>query len=178
MFAGEGNSNLHDFLLTNSISGSNDMCHDENFKVIDIQMYKGYSMYVELCNSRFYNITHNAVYIRMVDTNTSSLLIRKCNFTDIKNYFRPLQQIVYGELVNPVTTVMFENFTTIMHLSIILKIEFNGLCMHPFNVTMKNCDFIGNDGSLLYTFHLVHHCKTNIFLNEIINFANNKVVFI
>ena len=96
----------------------------------------------------------------------------------IKNDLKHLQQIVYGELVNTVTTVMFENCKFYCNDAFItLKIEFSGLCMHPPNVTIKSCDFIDNDDSTLYISHLVHHCKANIFLNKIINFANNKVVF-
>ena len=180
MFAGEANININDSLVINKISigGYSDMCVNEKFEIMHIQLLKGYSMHVELCNSRFYNIPYKALYIRMVNTNASSLLIRNCNFTDIKNNFRRLQQIVYGELIDTVTTITFENCK--LHYNnafIILKIEFSGLCIHPSNVKIENCDFVGNVGSPLYISHLVHHCQANVFLNKIIYFANNKVDF-
>ena len=180
MFAGEGKVNTNDSLLINkiSISGYIDMCDYEKFEIMHIQLLKDYSMHVELCNSRFYNAAHKALYIRMMNINASSLLIRNCNFTDIKNDFRLLEQIVYGELANTVTSIRFENCKFYNNNAfIILKIEFSGLCIHPSNITIENCDFIGNNGGPLYIYYLVHHCKANVLLNETINFDNNKIEY-
>ena len=175
-------NHIHDSILIDrlSISGYNEICYQSHV-AMEITIYNIYGITVELRNSRFYDMSQTALFIQMESTN-ASLLIKNCTFTYIMHKPELIDQvaIVYGMLSVNDMIITFENCK--FHYNIIsveLQLDFvysDGLCVRPSNVTIENCEFIGNYGnygSLIQIYNLVHPCKANILFNGTNDFTNN-----
>ena len=183
MFEGTEHNHNHDSILVDQVfvSGYNEKCY-YNQELMAIILYESYGLHVELSNLRFCNIKQMAMYIRMLYTD-ALLLIKNCTFTYAINKERIMERVIYGTLSNNNITVMFTNCTFYHNAALILlELKFahhDGLCVHPSNITIENCDFIDNScDSLLIVLDTLFSCKPSIFLNKIVNFARNKATFI
>ena len=122
-------------------------------------------------------MSQRALFIQIENTNVS-LLIKNCSFTYITYTPQFIEQVVYGMLSVVNVIVKFENCK--FHYNVVsvqLQLDFgssDGLCVHPSNVTIENCEFIGNYGNLINLHNLVHHCKTNVLFNGTNNFTKNN----
>ena len=177
-FEGEENSHAHLSIFINKlfISGYNEICHENN-EVMQIRLYnKHYSIHIKLCNSWFYNMSQKALHIQ-TKYSLASLLIKNCTFGHIKHTVRLIGEVVsVRAIVSDQVTLSIENckfyYNTFQYL---FKVQVSDLCVHPSNVTLENCDFISNSGSLLFFYNSASkHCTTNVFFNELINFAGNE----
>ena len=173
----------HDYILINQvfISGYNQLCN-QGHKSTNIQLYKSYGIDIILCNSQFYNTTQLALRMRMEYTD-ASVLVKNCTFKYIVHNMDILYRIVYNEIPLNNVTVRFENCTFSHNVALYLLIfhfgtDNSGLCVSPSNVTVENCDFINNSVNLMLALNAASDCKTNVILNEAINFANNIVSFV
>ena len=174
----------HDSISINKISIHGEFCYGYH-KVMEILLYQDhFDMNIELYNSQIYNANQAALHIVMVNGN-SSLLIKNCTFIGFRYYEHVMQitnGLVYGEISANNVTVRFENCTFYNNTaSILLQMDFinyNDLCVHPSDVTIKNCDFIENDGILLMLSNNANDCATKIFFNENVNFIKNKAIAI
>ena len=182
MFKGEDNSHTQVSISINKffISGHNEICHENN-EVMNILLYNKHNgIHIKLCNSWFYNMSQKALHIQ-TKYSIASLLIKNCTFGHIKHALRLIDGVVNVlVLAGYQVTLNFENckfyYNTFLQL---LRIEIFGFCVHPFNVKLENCDFVSNSGSLLYFLNYVSKdCTTNVFFNELINFAGNEGDFI
>ena len=179
---------INDLLLINrvSISGYNDMCYEDQ-EVMLMQLNKCHGMHIELYNSQFYYMNQMVLRIEMEYTDTS-LLIKNCVFMYIKSKVRVINQVVNGKFSISGMTIKFEKCTfnyNVMNTALGLQFidytnndnYFHDLCVHLSNLTFKNCDFIGNNGSSLIL-HNIGPDKVNAIFNGIINFTENKGRFI
>ena len=93
-----------------------------------------------------------------------SLLIKNCTFKHIKGY---LDHLVFGEFSTNNVTVLFKNCSFHFNeASFLLSIEamfYDGLCLHPSNFTIKNCEFSNKNATMLWLSNHAYDCKTNIF---------------
>ena len=159
-------------------------CHGYH-QVMEILLYQyHYDMNIELCNSKFHNTNRAALYIHMYK-NSSSLLIKNCTFISMMYYKHILENtngLVYGRITTTNVTIQFENCVFYNNTaSVILEMDFvryDDLCAHPSTVTIKNCDFIENDGALLTLYNRADNCTANILFSENVNFVKNKAGFI
>ena len=171
-----------------SISGYNDMCY-EYHEVMLIQLYKYHGMQVELCNSQFHYMNQMVLRIEMEYAGTS-LVIKNCIFMYISPKVKVIQQIVTGRFSISGVPIKFENcsFHDIV-VTYLLGLQFvddinNGnfydhdLCVNLSKVTVEDCDFIDNIGSLLHIHNTASDCKTNLIFKGTINFTKNKGYFI
>ena len=168
----------YNYVLINQvfISGYNELC-PEDYALMNIHVDHSYDMHVELCNIQFYNVTQSALFIKMEYT-TGSLLIKNSTFTYIVRKSEPIYTIFTCEVPDNNVTIMFENCAFYYNVAInILLLVFDvyyyhdDWCAHPSNVTIENCDFIGNNGVLINSDS--GYCMVNIFLNNFINFTKN-----
>ena len=159
-----------------SVSGYNEMCY-MLYEAMQIVIYKSYGIIVQLYNSLFYNMNQRALFIEMNNTN-ASLLIKNCSFTSIVFVSGLIEDVVYGALSAINVIIKFENCKFHYNaVSVQLELEFfflDGLCVHPSNVTIENCEFIGNRGNLIHLHNLVHTCKASILFNGANDFTNNN----
>ena len=182
LLSGEENSSKHDYISINQlyISGYNEICYDIH-EAMEIRLYESYGMHVKLFNSHFYNIDQIALIIRMENTD-ASLLIKNCTFRYIQHKTRHIHRVVYGEIAVYNINIRFEECTFYRNVALTLFFMlftfYNGLCALPSNVTVENCDFIDNHGGLLRLSNYEPDCKANIFLSEVVNFANNRADFL
>ena len=169
---------IHDFILIDrlSIHGYNEICYQLH-EAMEITLYNIYGLTVELYNSWFYDMNQRALFIHMEYTN-SSLLIKNCTFTYIMHKPELIDQVVHGMLSVNDVIITFENCK--FHYNIVLvqlQLDFaysDGLCVHPSNVTIENSEFIGNYGSLIHAYNLVHPCTANILFNGTNDFTKNN----
>ena len=159
-----------------SISGHNEICYYRDSMAIFI--YESYGIIVELYNSLFYDMSQRPLLIHMKNTN-ASLLIKNCSFTHIIFGPTSMERIVFGVLSVNNVIIKFENCKFHYNNVLIqLQLDFvssDGLCVHPSNVTIENCEFIGNYGSLIFLQNVAHSCKVNVFFNGTNNFTKNYV---
>ena len=182
LFVGREYEHNHDSISINKlvfISMYNEFCNGYH-QVMEILLYQGRSdVNIELCNSQFYNANQASLHILMND-NSSSLFIKNCTFMYHQHIIKHTNGLVYGEISTNNVTIQFENCAFYKNTALILlQMDFayyNDLCVHPSNVTIKNCDFIENNGALLILFNHSPNCLTNIFFSENINFAKNKAI--
>ena len=168
----------HNYVLINQvfISGYNELC-PKDYALMNIDVAHSYDMHVELCNLQFYNVTQSALFIYMEYT-IGSLLIRNSTFTYIVRKSKPIYAIFKCEVPGSNVTTMFENCAFYYNVAAnILLLLFNDYyhddwCAYPSNVTIENCDFIGNNGILIDSDS--DYCMVNIFLNDIVNFTKNE----
>ena len=168
----------YDYILINQvfIIGHNKLCY-QGHRSMQIELYKSYGVHVELRNSHFYNTTQMTLYIQMEYIN-GSLLVKNCTFRYIVHAMELLYYIVYGRIATNNATIKFENCTFHYNFAfflLILKFDcHHSSGVHSSNVTIENCDFIGNDVNEVITFFAVPTYKANVFFNKAINFAQNK----
>ena len=161
-----------------SISGYNEICYYRDSMAIII--YKSYGVTVKLYNLLFRDMSRRALFIQMQNTN-ALLLIKNCSFTYIMFGPGSLERVVYGVLSFNNVIIKFENCK--FHYNVVLfQLELNfmssdGLCVHPSNVTIENCEFTGNYGGLIHlrNVYIVHSCQVNVFFNGTNNFTKNYV---
>ena len=163
------------------ISGYNELCN-QGHKSANIQLYKSYGIDIILCNSQFYNTTQLALRMRMEYTD-ASVLVKNCTFKYIIHNMDILYRILYNEIPLNNATVRFENCTFSHNVALYLLIfhfgtDNSGLCVSPSNVTVENCNFINNSANLMLAINIASDCKTNVILNEAVNFANNMAGFV
>ena len=163
-----------------SISGYNEMCYNQLNEAMEIVIVESYGIIVELYNSLFYEVSQRALFIQMENTN-ASLLIKNCSFTSIMSGPEPIiEHVVYGMLSVNNVTIKFENckfYYNVVLVQLQLDfVSFDGLytCVHPSNVTIENCEFIGNLGNSIHIHNLVHPCKANFFFNGTNDFTKNN----
>ena len=179
---GTKHNHHHDSVLVNQvfINGYGGTCkYNEQREVMAVILYKIYDIHVELSNSQFHNLNQMSLYFRMKYTN-ASLLIKNCTFTYTTH---KVIEVVYGTLSINNIAVKFDNCVFYHNTaSDLLRLHFayhaDGLCVYPSNITIENCDFTDNKGSLLMLFTTVFDCKPNIFFKEFVNFALNKATYI
>ena len=150
-------------------------------KVMEILLYQyHFDVSIELCNSQFYNASQAALYILMGNT-SSSLLIKNCTFMCHEHIIQNTIGLVQGEISANNVTIQFENCTFYNNTaSILLQMDFihhGDLCVHPSTVTIKNCNFIENDGMLLKLYNHADDCATKFFFSENVNFVKNEAIF-
>ena len=169
----------YDYIVINQvvITGHTKLCY-KGHKSMEIELYKSYGVHVELWNSHFYNTTQVALYIRMEYTN-GSLLVNNCTFRNIIHNMELLYYTVNSEISANNVTVKFENCAFYHNVALhLLAFNFafhHGFRVHPSNVTIENCDFIGNIvDELIGVLVVIPNYKANIFFNDVINFAENK----
>ena len=154
-------------------------------QVMEILLYQyHYDMSIELCNSKFQNTNQAALYILM-DNSSSSLLIKNCTFISMMHHKHTSENtkgLVYGRITTTNVIIRFENCVfynnTVLALLEMDFFRYDDLCVHPSTVTIKNCDFIENDGALLTLYTRADDCKANIFFSENVNFVQNKAHYI
>ena len=167
----------YNYVLINQvfISGYNELC-PKDYVLMNIHVDHSYDMHVELCNLQFYNVTQSALFMYMEYT-IGSLLIKNSTFTYIVRKSEPIYAIFTCQVPNNDVTIMLENCAFYYNVAVsILLLVFddyyhNDWCVHPSNVTIENCDFIGNNGRLINSGNA--NCMVNIFLNDIVNFTKN-----
>ena len=173
----------YNYVLINQvfISGYNELC-PKGYVLMNIHVDHSYDMHVELCYLQFYNVTQSALFINMEYT-TGSLLVKNSTFTYIVRKSEPIYTIFTCEVPSNNVTIMFENFAFYYNVALnMLLLVFDDhchdgyyyhddWCTHPSNVTIENCDFIGNNGVLINSDG--GYCMVNIFLNDIVNFTKN-----
>ena len=182
LFADREYRHNHDSISINKlvfIGIYSELCYG-NHKVMEILLYQSYfDVNIELCNSQFYNANQAALYILMYNS-SSSILIKKCTFMYHRHIMEDRNGLIYGKISPNNVTIQFENCAFYNNTaSILLQMDFvnyGDLCVHPSNVTIKNCDFIENVGVLLMLSNHTDDCTTNIFF-ENVNFAKNKAIF-
>ena len=171
-----------------SIGGYNDMCY-EYHEVMLIQLHKCHGMQVELCNSQFHYMNQMVLRIEMEYSGTS-LVIKNCIFMYISPKVKAIHQIFNGRFSISGVAIKFENCsfyyivaTYVLGLQFVDDIN-NGnlydhdLCVNLSKVTIENCDFIDNIGSLLDIHSIAPDCKANLIFKGTINFTKNKGYFI
>ena len=173
----------HNCIMINQvfIAGYNELCY-HGHKSMDIQLFKSYGIDIKLCNSQFYNTTQLTLRIRMEYTN-ASILVKNCTFIYIIHKMELLHRIVCNEIPINNVTIRFENcafYYNVASYLLVFTFAFNhdGLCVSPSNVTIENCTFTNNSGNLLMSINVPSNCKTNVFLNQAINFAKNVAGFV
>ena len=167
----------YNYVLINQvfISGYNELC-PKDYALMNIYVYHSYDMHVELRNLQFYNVTQSALSINMEYT-IGSLLIKNSTFMYIVRKSEPIYSIFTCQVPNNYVIIMFENCAFYYNVAVkILLIFFDDYyhddwCPHPSNVTIENCDFIGNNGVLISSSNA--DCMVNIFLNDILYFTKN-----
>ena len=158
------------------ISGYNELCY-HGHKSMDIQLFRSYGMNITLCNSQFYNTTQLTLRVRIEDAN-ALILVKNCTFKYIIHKMELLHRIVHNEIPINNVTIRFENcvfYCSVASYILVLQFVFNkdDLCVSPSNVTIENCTFTNNSGTLMVLLNAASNCKTNVFLNQVVNFAKN-----
>ena len=167
----------YEYILINQlfITGHINLCY-QGQKAMQIELYKSYGVHVELYNSQIYNTTQVALYTRMEYTN-GSLLVKNCTFKYIIHNEELLYYIVNNEISATNVTIKYENCTFYQNLALFLVV-FNfafhhGFLAYPSNVTIENCDFIGNKVKEVINFFNPYKHRANVYFNDIINFAES-----
>ena len=167
----------YDYILINQvyITGHTNLCY-QGHKTMQIELYKSYGVHVELHNSQFYNTTQVALYTRMEYTN-GSLLVKNCAFKHIIHNKEFLYYAVNSEISVTNVTIKYENCAFYQNFALFLVVFnfafYHGSLEYPSNVTIENCDFIGNDVNALIIFNVGPRLKANVFFKDVINFAEN-----
>ena len=172
----------HDSISINNIfiSGYTKICYG-HYRVMELHLNQiHYSMNVELYDSQFYNMDQIVLHVEMSHMN-NSLIMRNCTFRHIKPTMGYVSQLVYGEILTNNATIWLENCSfydnDALFLIEIIFDFFDSICAHPTNVTIKNCYFSGNNGSLLTLHNHALDCKANIF-NINVNITKNMADYI
>ena len=170
----------HDYVFINqvSISGYLESFLTERYQLMKIHLDNSYGLHIELSNLKFYNVTERALNIEMKYTN-ASILFKSCTFMYSMNKIEPIPHIIFCEIPTKNINIKFENLDFYYNEVEFYLLLFNflgheGLCMHPSNVTFKNCNFISNNGNLIMLSG-TNTCKPNTFFNDAINLAKNEV---
>ena len=170
----------HDYVFINqvSISGYFELFLTERYQLMKIQIDKSYGLHIEFSNLKFYNITERAISIEIKHSNTS-ILFKNCTFMYIINKIKMIPNVIFCEIPIQNTIIKFENIAFHYNIvnSYLLLITFGlteSFCIHPSNVTIENCNFVGNDGKLILLSG-DNYCKANIFFNGVINLIKNTV---
>ena len=155
------------------ITGHNELCYDL-YRLMVLQLYESYDINVELCDLHFYATNQNALFIQMEHA-SASLLVKSSTFKHILNDEVITNSLVYGEIPLSNVAIGFENCTFDHSNFNIIEILFvsQNFCVHPCNITIKNCDFIEIIGNCLYIINHDLVCTPNLFINGVINIAKN-----
>ena len=172
-----GGHNYHDSVSVNNVitSGYSKVCYD-HYVSMSIQLRKGnYSMNVNLQNSQFYNIDQIALTVFIHNTNTL-FYIKNCSFMHIKRRgSEDFKKIIDFYISSNSVVINLQHCKFYYNVAYtILDVSFAcDNCIHRSNVTIEDCYFINNNGTLLM---LSSHrlCKVNVFLNQIVYIANNE----
>ena len=156
-------------------SGYSELCLTKDHQSMKIYADNSYGLHLEFCNLQFHYFPQRALYIEMKHT-SGLVLFRNCTFT----YFKidGSSNVMFCEIPTNNVTLKFENLAfyynvVITYLFLLNVDDHNGSCVHPSNVTIENCNFIGNNGKLILLSG-ISTCKSNIFFNGIINFARTE----
>ena len=175
-FVDTKSDHYHDSIFIHNvlISGFNEICYNKRHEAMDIFLYqKHFSITVELHDSLFHNMDQTALNIHMIFFNaSSSLLIKNCSF----RYIKHVAKILNG-LVSKNAAVQFENCAFYNNTaSRIIDIQFTDndkLCMFPNIITIKNCNFSDNYGTVLKLSSRLD-CNKIIFFHDNVTFARNE----
>ena len=168
--------NSYNYIFINQvfISGYNEQCLTKGQQLMQIYVDKSYGMHIEMCNLLFYNIAQLVLNMEMKFTD-ASILFKNCTFTYNKNevYNTIFSEVIPTNNVN----IKFDGCTFYYNIVFfLLALNFDnhdGLCLNPSNVTIENCDFTDNSGSLILLSGK-SNCKPNIFFNKVVTFARNN----
>ena len=185
IFFGSRSSHNPDSILINRvvISGYSKVC-DEYHTSIEIMLKKGnYSTNVILCNLQFYNIDQMALNIQILKANTS-VLLNNCSFMHVKHKrSRLLDKVVNVNILSDNVSISLQHCKFNHNIALIITnifFAFHDKCVHQSTVTIENCNFIDNNGSLLMisNYPIPINCKPIVSFNEKINLAKNDARFL
>ena len=142
------------------ISGYGELCLTEYHQLMQIYADNSYDLHIDLSNLLFYNITQQALNIEMKYTD-ASILFKNCTFAYSMNEVDIIDSIIFSQISTSNAYIKFEDYAfhyNVVFLLLFLKFNHDGLCAHPSNITIDNCNFIGNNGDnvmLLYGIYLI-----------------------
>ena len=189
-----------------SISGYSNNCHSVNlYPVIDVQLQQNqYNMLIILSDSQFYNMDQTVLKFETAyNDNSNAAIIKNSTFKNLK--YNPIfgYEPVTAKVPCINTTITFVDCDFLLNTNVtnmisvaILENDVDSQRAFPTNITLENCDFIGNVGALLiigshdiklttcipnvYMKSHVHIINTSINANEkyyidMVNFLNTAV---
>ena len=174
---------IHDHVWINQvfISGYNELCY-HGHKSANIRLYRSYGIDVVFHNSQFYNTTQLTLHMRMEYTD-ALVLVKNCTFKYIVHEMDILYRALYIDIPLNSVTIRFENCLFSHNVAMYLLVfQFGNSnrdsCVSPSKVTIENCGFANNRANLMMAVNTASNCKSNVFLNEVVNFANNIAGFV
>ena len=190
IYVARDNHNGSDAMKMNrlSISGYSNNCHSFNlYPVIDIQLPQNqYNMLITLSNSQFYNMDQTVLkFDTAYNNNSNTVIIKNCTFKNLKYSSVFEYEPVTAKLPCINTTMAFvdcdfllnENVTNLISVAI-LENDVDSLCAYPTNVTLENCNFIGNIGALLtlgsYDIKATT-CIPNVYMKKHVSIINTSI---
>ena len=169
------------FINQINISGYSELCLTEDQKLMQVYADKSYGLHIEFRNLQFYYVTQPALDITL--KHTSALILFK-NSTFMYSKIDTMNNVIHCKIPTNNVTIRFENcafyFNVVSFNLLLLNVEsdtYDGSCVHPSNVTIGNCKFIGNNGRLILLSG-ISTCKSNIFFNDVMNFVKNEANFL
>jgi len=162
-----------------SISGYSNNCHSTNlYPVIDMQLQQNqYSMTIILSDSQFHDMDQTILKFETAyNNNTNIALIKNCTFKSLKYNSVFFYEPITAKIPDISTTIAFvdcdfhlnENVHHLISVTI-LESSINSSCIFSTNITLDNCNFRGNTGSVLtigsYTY-IPTKCTPNVYMKR------------
>ena len=172
-----------------SISGYSNNCHSYNLHpVIDIQLQQNqYNMMIIMSDSQFYNMDQTILkFETSCNNNSNTALFKNCTFKNLTYNSAILYELVTAQIPCINTTMAFVDCDFLLNRNVfhmisvaVLENDADGLCTFPTNITVENCNFIGNVGTLLsfgsYNYFNATTCRPHVYMIKRIHIFNTSV---
>ena len=172
-----------------SISGYSNNCHSYNLHpVIDMQLQQNqYNMMIILSDSQFYNMDQTILkFEASCNNNSNTAIFKNCTFKNLTYNSVFHYELVTAKIPCINTTMAFvdcdfllnRNFFHMISVAI-LENDADGLCIFPTNITIENCNFIGNVGALLslgsYNYVNATTCMPHVYMIRHVHIFNTSL---